>query len=35
VVEVDHGDTDCDTPDACAYIAKTKAYRESKAAKKK
>jgi 3-methyladenine DNA glycosylase AlkD len=33
VVEVDHGDTDCETPDACAYIAKTKAYREKKAAK--
>ena len=26
-VEVDHGDTDCKTPDAVAYIAKTKARR--------
>ncbi|MEQ2010369.1 MAG: DNA alkylation repair protein [Limisphaerales bacterium] len=26
-VEVDHGDTDCKTPDAVAYIAKTKAHR--------
>lgn len=34
-VEVDHGDTACDTPDAAEYIAKTKAYREKQAAKKK
>ncbi|MBI5799956.1 MAG: DNA alkylation repair protein [Verrucomicrobia bacterium] len=26
-VEVDHGDTSCQTPDAVAYIAKTKAHR--------
>lgn len=26
-VEVDHGDTNCKTPDAVAYIAKTKAHR--------
>ena len=26
-VEVDHGDTACETPDAVAYIAKTKARR--------
>lgn len=26
-VEVDHGDTSCQTPDAVAYIAKTKARR--------
>jgi 3-methyladenine DNA glycosylase AlkD len=26
-VEVDHGDTECKTPDAAAYIAKTKARR--------
>jgi 3-methyladenine DNA glycosylase AlkD len=26
-VEVDHGDTSCKTPDAVAYIAKTKAHR--------
>lgn len=34
-VEVDHGDTACETPDVAAYIAKTKAYREKQAAKKK
>ena len=32
-VEVDHGDTDCKTPDAMAYIAKTKAHRANKAAR--
>jgi hypothetical protein len=32
-VEVDHGDTDCKTPDAVAYIAKTKAHRVKKAAR--
>ncbi len=30
-VEVDHGPTSCKTPDAAAYIAKTKAYRAKKA----
>ena len=29
-VEVDHGDTSCQTPDPIAYIAKTKAYRAKK-----
>lgn len=29
-VEVDHGDTNCKTPDAAAYIAKTVAYRAKK-----
>ncbi len=29
-VEVDHGDTECKTPDAVAYIAKTKARRAGK-----
>ncbi len=29
-VEVDHGDTDCKTPDAAAYIAKTWAHSTSK-----
>ncbi len=29
-VEVDHGDTSCKTPDAVAYIAKTKARRAGK-----
>ncbi|HQY89480.1 MAG TPA: DNA alkylation repair protein [Tepidisphaeraceae bacterium] len=33
-VEVDHGLTNCKTPDAIDYIAKTKAYRATKAAKK-
>ena len=32
-VEVDHGDTDCKTPDAVACIAKTKAHRVKKAAR--
>jgi hypothetical protein len=32
-VIVDHGDTDCKTPDAVEYIAKTKAYRNKKKAK--
>ena len=27
VVEVDHGETGCKTPDAAGYIAKTKAHR--------
>jgi 3-methyladenine DNA glycosylase AlkD len=31
VVEVDHGDTSCRTPDAAGYIAKTKAHRARKA----
>jgi hypothetical protein len=30
-VEVDHGDTSCQTPDAVAYIAKTKARRAKQA----
>ena len=34
-VEVDHGDTACETPDVAAYIAKTKEYRTKQAAKKK
>jgi 3-methyladenine DNA glycosylase AlkD len=34
-VEVDHGETACETPDVAEYIAKTKAYREKQAAKKK
>jgi 3-methyladenine DNA glycosylase AlkD len=29
-VIVDHGDTDCKTPDAVSYIARTKAYRMNK-----
>lgn len=29
-VEVDHGETDCKTPDAAAYILKTLAYRAKK-----
>jgi hypothetical protein len=29
-VIVDHGDTDCKTPDALEYIARTKAYRMNK-----
>lgn len=35
-VEVDHGDTDCKTPDAAAYIRKTAEYqaRKAKAARK-
>jgi 3-methyladenine DNA glycosylase AlkD len=33
-VEVDHGQTSCQTPDAAAYIAKTVAYRKQKAAAK-
>ena len=32
-VIVDHGDTDCKTPDAVEYIARTKAYRNNKKAK--
>ena len=32
-VEVDHGDTSCQTPDAAAYIKKTLAHRREKAAK--
>jgi 3-methyladenine DNA glycosylase AlkD len=32
-VIVDHGDTDCKTPDAVEYIARTKAYRNQKRAK--
>ncbi|MGE0130546.1 MAG: DNA alkylation repair protein [Blastocatellales bacterium] len=32
-VVVDHGDTNCKTPDAVEYIAKTKAYRNKKKAK--
>lgn len=30
-VEVDHGDTSCETPDAVTYIAKTKAHRAKRA----
>lgn len=33
-VEVDHGDTSCQTPDAAAYIAKTWAHRAKKAGKR-
>jgi 3-methyladenine DNA glycosylase AlkD len=33
-VEVDHGETSCQTPDAAAYIAKTLAHRRAKAAAK-
>ncbi len=33
-VEVDHGDTDCETPDAAAYIAKMKARRTQKKLKR-
>jgi 3-methyladenine DNA glycosylase AlkD len=33
-VEVDHGDTDCQTPDAAAYIAKIKARRAQKKTKR-
>lgn len=32
-VEIDHGDTSCKTPDAEAYILKTRAYHVAKAAK--
>jgi 3-methyladenine DNA glycosylase AlkD len=32
-VVVDHGETDCKTPDAIEYIKKTQAYREKKKAK--
>ena len=32
-VEVDHGETNCATPDAIAYIDKTIAHREARAAK--
>ena len=32
-VVVDHGDTNCKTPDAVEYIARTKAYRSKKRAK--
>ena len=34
-VEVDHGQTSCQTPDAAAYMTKTLAYRKKKAAAKK
>ncbi len=34
-VEVDHGETSCKTPDAIAYIAKTKAHRAKKKTKAK
>ena len=34
-VEVDHGQTSCETPDAAAYMTKTLEYRKKKAAKKK
>ena len=34
-VEVDHGQTSCKTPDAAAYIAKSFAHNQKKAAKKK
>ena len=34
LVDVDHGQTSCKTPDAVAYIEKTLAYREKKAKKK-
>ncbi len=34
-VEVDHGDTDCKTPDATAYIQKMVAYAKAKTAKAK
>jgi 3-methyladenine DNA glycosylase AlkD len=32
-IEVDHGETDCKTPDIISYIAKTKAYRAKKKSK--
>jgi hypothetical protein len=32
VVDVDHGDTNCETPDAASYIQKTLEYRQKKAA---
>jgi 3-methyladenine DNA glycosylase AlkD len=34
-VEVDHGDTNCKTPDAVAYIAKAWAYKAKKATSRK
>lgn len=34
-VEIDHGETGCQTPDAAAYIKKTLAHRKAKAARKK
>ena len=34
-VEIDHGQTRCKTPDAAAYIRKTKVHRKKRAAKKK
>jgi len=34
-VEVDHGDTSCQTPDAAAYIARTLAHRAAREAKAK
>lgn len=34
-VHIDHGDTDCKTPDAAEYIKKTRARQASKAARKK
>ena len=33
-VEVDHGDTDCKTPDAATYIAKVRAHATRKSASK-
>jgi len=33
-VEVDHGDTDCKTPEAAAYIAKLRAHKAKKTAKR-
>jgi 3-methyladenine DNA glycosylase AlkD len=33
-VEVDHGETNCKTPDAAEYIARTRAYRHNKKAKR-
>lgn len=32
-VDVDHGETGCKTPDAAAYIKKTRAHRKKKASK--
>ncbi len=34
-VEVDHGETNCKTPDAASYIAKTLAHRKNQVAKKR
>jgi hypothetical protein len=33
-VEVDHGDTDCKTPDAAQYILKTRAHQSKRKAAK-